>query len=106
MIENLEGLLAQGQDNALLRYGLGNAYLQQEQHAKAAEHLAKAVEHDPQYSAAWKLYGKALVGAGRAQEAAEAFERGIAVAQARGDVQASKEMTVFLKRLRKGSPQG
>ncbi|HEX9626104.1 MAG TPA: tetratricopeptide repeat protein [Acidiferrobacterales bacterium] len=101
MIESLEGLLAKGQDNALLRYGLGNEYLKLDDFNKAAGHFQKAVEHDPKYSAAWKLLGKSLAAAGRNPEAVSAYERGIAVAEAKGDIQAAKEMKVFLKRLQK-----
>lgn len=101
MIENLEAMLAGGQDSALLRYGLGNEYLKAEKHDRALRHLSEAVRLDPGYSAAWKLYGKALSGAGRHREALEAFDRGIAAAEEKGDVQAAKEMAVFRKRARK-----
>ena len=100
----LEALLAAGQDNALLRFTLGNARYQERLFAEAERHLARAVELDPQYSAAWKMYGRALAAAGRPEPARAAFERGIAVARARGDVQAAREMTVFLKRLGKPDP--
>lgn len=99
VIENFEKLLAKGQDSALLRYGLGNEYLKAGDADRAVEHLAQAIRLDPDYSAAWKLYGKALVAAGRPDEAAGAYEQGIAAAEKNGDVQAAKEMRVFLKRL-------
>ena len=60
-----------------------------------------AVEHDPGYSAAWKLLGKALEGDGRDEEAAAAWRRGIEAAEAKGDKQAAKEMAVFLRRVEK-----
>jgi tetratricopeptide (TPR) repeat protein len=101
MIENFEAMLAQGQDSALLRSGLGNEYLKLEQHDKAMLHLAEAVRLDPGHSAAWKLYGKALAGAGRQAEAIAAFDRGIETAERKGDVQAAKEMRVFRKRAEK-----
>lgn len=101
VIDNLEKLLAKGQDNALLRFGLGNAYLQQGKPALALAHLAKAVSYDPNYSAAWKLYGRALTEAGQLTEAAGAYEEGVKTAERRGDVQAAKEMRVFLKRLQR-----
>ena len=56
---------------------------------------------DPKYSAAWKLLGKALSYSGEPAEALNASRQGIAVAEARGDKQAAKEMTVFAKRLEK-----
>lgn len=101
MIEQLEVLLAKGQDNALLRFGLGSGYLKAGSPARAIEHLHAAVGHDPHYSAAWKALGKALTDAGRLTEAMAAYEAGIRSADAKGDVQASKEMQVFLRRLRK-----
>lgn len=99
MRENLEALLAKGQDTALLRFSLGDLCLKAGDADTAALHLARALELDPQYSAAWKLYGRALAQGGRRDEAMAAYEQGIAVAQARGDIQAAKEMRVFRKRL-------
>lgn len=98
LTENLEAMLAAGKDDALLRFSLGNAYLEK-QPARAAEHLSRAVELNPGYSAAWKIYGKALTAAGREDEAIEAYRRGIAAAENNGDIQAAKQMGVFLRRL-------
>jgi tetratricopeptide (TPR) repeat protein len=101
LITNFEAMLAKGQDNVMLRFGLGNAYLKQQDFAKAAIHFAKTLEFDPNYSAAWKGYGKALAETEQIPEAIEAYTRGIEVAEKKGDKQAAKEMTVFLKRLKK-----
>jgi tetratricopeptide (TPR) repeat protein len=96
-----ETLLAQGQDNALLRYGLGNAYLQQQDFPRAIVHYTKALTFDSDYSAAWKNYAKALAENGQIPEAITAYTQGIAIAEKKGDKQAVKEMQVFLKRLQK-----
>ena len=101
IIDNLEKMLASGKDNALLRFSLGNAYLGAGETAKAVPHLQKAVEHDPVYSAAWKLLGRALNESGNAQAALEAYRKGIGVAEASGDIQAAKEMRVFARRIEK-----
>ena len=101
--ENLESMLAAGRDDALLRFTLGNAYLADEP-ARAAEHLERAVALNPDYSAAWKLLGKALTSAGRDDDAIEAYRRGIDIAKRKGDIQAAKEMRVFLRRLEKRTP--
>lgn len=98
---DFEKMLAAGRDDALLRFSLGSAYLKQGEPARAAEHLRRAVEHDPKYSAAWKLLGRALAEAEAWQDALAAYRQGIAVAEARGDVQAAKEMTVFTRRIEK-----
>lgn len=100
LIANFEKMLAAGQDNVLLRFGLGQAYLNAGQFEPAITHLRKALEFDKQYSAAWKLLGKALASAGNPAEASTAYQQGITIAEAKGDVQAAKEMKVFLKRLK------
>lgn len=106
IIDNLEALLARGQDSALLRYGLGSEYLKAGAPTQAAAHLAEAVRQDPGYSAAWKLYGKALVALDRHGDALTAFDRGIAAAERKRDIQAAKEMRVFRKRAEKALGQG
>lgn len=107
MIENLEKMLAAGQDSALLRFSLGNACVKAGRIEEALVHFTRAVEQDAGYSAAWKVYGKTLAEAGRIEEAIDVYGRGIAVAEDKGDLQAAKEMRVFRKRLTKGtSPPG
>lgn len=101
--DRFEALLASGKDGALLRFSLGMHYLKEGNAARAAEHLRSAVTQDPGYSAAWKLLGKALADCGRQSEAAEAYRSGIEAAGRKGDKQAAKEMTVFLRRLEKAA---
>ena len=101
IITTFEAKLAEGQDNAMLRFSLGNAYFQQKDFATAIIHFVKALEFNPNYSAAWKNYGKALAENQQIQEAIEVYTQGIIVAEKKGDKQAAKEMTVFLKRLQK-----
>lgn len=99
-IDALEAMLARGQDTALLRYSLGMEHLNAGEAGVAAEHLRRATQLDPDYSAAWKLLGKALTVSGRTDEARTAYEQGITAAERKGDKQAGKEMRVFLKRLK------
>jgi len=86
-------------DGALLRFSLGSALLEAGDAGDARTEFERATVLDPAYSAAWKLLGKACQQAGDAAAAAEAWRRGIAAAEARGDEQARKEMSVFLRRL-------
>ena len=81
----LEKMLEQGQDNAMLRYTLGNLSLK---------------EGDPE-TAVTKILGKALNLAGHNHEAVDAYQQGIAIAEELGDIQAAKEMGVFLNRLQR-----
>jgi len=105
-LERFEALLASGKDSALLRFSLGMQYLKADDPAKAVEHLRAAVARDAGYSAAWKLLGKALADTGHPEEAKVAYGSGIAAAEKKGDKQAAKEMTVFLRRLEKANPTG
>lgn len=100
-LETFENMLAQGRDNALLRYSLGNEYLKAARPAEAVVHLRQAVRQDPRYSAAWKLLGRALGETGALAEALAAYREGIAAAEAKGDIQAAKEMKVFARRIEK-----
>ena len=103
-IASLEKMIDGPRDGALLRFSLGNEYLKADDPAKAAKCFQEAVDRDKHYSAAWKALGKTLVDAGQPEEALKAYETGISVAEARGDIQAAKEMTVFAKRIRKELP--
>ncbi|SIT69782.1 Tetratricopeptide repeat-containing protein [Ectothiorhodosinus mongolicus] len=100
-IDRFKAMLEAGQDNALLRLTLGNAYLAQGQAADAVLHLRAAVTQDPHYSAAWKALGKALEDTQALADASDAYAQGVAVAQQRGDLQAAREMQVFHKRVLK-----
>ena len=95
----LEKLIDGPRDGALLRFGLGREYLKSGDTARAIAMLRSAVARDPAYSAAWKILGKTLTETGQHDEARETLQQGITVAESRGDIQAAKEMKVFLRRL-------
>ena len=100
-IASLEKMLDGPRDGALLRYSLGNEYLKEGALVEAEKCFRNAVDRDKHYSAAWKALGKALADSGQPEAALQAYETGISVAEARGDIQAAKEMTVFARRIRK-----
>lgn len=100
-IETFKSLLEKGNDNALLRYSLANEFFKENNFEQAIIHIEKAIEHKQDYSAAWKLYAKALAENQQTAEAINAYEKGIEIAEKNGDKQAVKEMNVFLKRLKK-----
>ena len=104
LIDNLRRQCDGPRDGALLRFSLGNALLGEGDAAAAIIQLERSLTFDPAYSAAWKLLGRACLDAGRPEAAADAWRRGIAAASHRGDKQAEKEMTVFLRRLQKAPP--
>ena len=98
-LANFERMLATGRDSALLRFSLGNEHQKAGNPHAAAEHYARAVELDPNYTAAWKGLGRALVDDGQPVAALAAYREGIVVAERKGDKQAGKEMTVFARRI-------
>ena len=104
LTSNLEALLASGNDSPALRLALATRYLQTQELERAVMHAAAAVAQDETYSAAWKILGRAHAAAGSVDAAMESYERGIEVAERRGDRQAANEMRVFLKRLRNPRP--
>ncbi|MEM7292631.1 MAG: tetratricopeptide repeat protein [Pseudomonadota bacterium] len=99
--ENLEKLLASGQDNAMLRFGLGSAYFNDKQFALAIPHLRACLVHDPEYTAAYKLLGKALIKTGDDEGASDVFNTGLPIAQRKGDKQTEREILAFRKKLDK-----
>ena len=100
-IASLEKMIDGPSDGALLRFSLGNEYLKEGDLAKAEICFKNAVDRDKHYSAAWKALARTLAEAGQPEDALQAYETGIGVAEARGDIQAVKEMTVFARRIRK-----
>jgi Tfp pilus assembly protein PilF len=102
MRKGLERLLEQGADSAQLRFALATRCQADGDLAAALEHARLALELDPDYSAAWRLRGRVELATGQDNEAIQSFEKGIAVAERKGDQQLVKEMRVFLKRAREG----
>ncbi len=99
LIASLRSQCGGPRDGALLRFSLGNTLLADGDAHAAADEFRCALAFDPAYSAAWKLLGKACLDSKQPLAAAEAWRQGVRVASQRGDKQAEKEMTVFLRRL-------
>jgi len=100
-IQQLENLVKQNPQNALMHYTLGIEYLRKGKKRKAINILKKTIAIDREYSAAYRELGKALVESNMKPEAVDIFNKGIAVAEERGDIQTAREMQVFLKRISK-----
>ena len=98
-IDAFKAMLERGQDSEMLRFTLGNAYFAEKAYADAVEHFRAAVAQKPNYSAAWKMLGRALAANEALSEALSAFDQGLAVAESNGDKQTAKEMTVFRRRV-------
>ncbi len=100
-VASFQKLLESRPDEPLVLYGLGRELIRLERFDEAARALGHAVEVNPDYTACYRELGRALVGAGRDEEADGVYRKGIETAERTGDLQAGKEMGVFLKRLKK-----
>lgn len=100
-IEALRKMLARGQDSAMLRFGLGKALLDEQQAGEAVEHFESCVAQDADYSAAWKLLGRAHQQLGDREAARSAWQQAVAAAARKGDKQTEREAQVLLKKLDK-----
>jgi uncharacterized protein HemY len=100
-LKQLEDLVKQNPNNALMHYTLGIEYLGTNEGKKAIAVLKEAINLEPDYSAAYRELGKAFMNSNLKKEAVEIFNKGIAVAEEKGDIQTAKEMHVFLKRISK-----
>ena len=85
-VDSFLSMLARGQDSALLRFSLGNEYLAAGDPVEAALHLQSAVDQDRNYSAAWKLLGKAHAEARDNENAIAAYTQGVEIAEENGVV--------------------
>jgi Tfp pilus assembly protein PilF len=100
-LAQFQELVALEPQDTVVRFGLGELYMQAQEFALAAEQFAEIIRLDPHYSAAYRYLGQAYAALGQGAAAAETFQRGIAVAERRGDLQTVREMRVFLRRLDK-----
>ena len=105
-LDQFQELVALEPDDTVVRFGLGELYFQAQEFAQAAEQFAEIIHLDPQYSAAYRYLGQSHAALGKRAEAEDTFERGIDIAEARGDIQTAKEMRVFLRRLHKRDASG
>ena len=99
-IAHLERLVAAAPEDQTALFMLGRELMNDGDFVRAAEVLARCCAAAPDYTAAWRHRGDALRRAGRAAEAIEAYEQGIATSERTGDLQTGKEMRVFLEKLR------
>ena len=100
----LRELAAEDPDDATTHFLLGRELLGHGRAAEAIPAFESAIRADADYAAAYRQLGNALEQAGRAEEAAATYRRGVDVAARTNDLQAGKEMNAFLKRLSRERP--
>lgn len=101
LLERFLSQLEQGRDSAILRLSIATQLHAAERYAEAIEHLRRALELNPAYTAVWMALGQAQERAGQSEAAMQTYQSGIATADQNGDRQAQRQMAVYLKRLEK-----
>src|SRR5437870_13890981 len=97
-LRQFQELIALEPDDTVLRFGLGELYIEAKDFASAAEQFAEILRLDPHHSAAYGYLGQAYAALGRASEAEATFQQGMALPEPRGDLQTAKALQVFLRR--------
>ena len=92
-------LLAESDPSDATTWFLLGRELAVESPAEAADAFRRAIEADPDYSAAYRQLGNALEACGAIDDAVLAYQKGVEVAERTHDLQAGKEMNAFLKRI-------
>jgi len=98
-IKRLRQLAESDPDDALTFFLLGRELMEVGRYEQAAQALERTVMLNNQYTAAFRFLGDCYRLGGDARQARATYEKGIAVAESTGDLQAGKEMLVFLKKL-------
>jgi Flp pilus assembly protein TadD len=96
--ERLRALLADAPDDAMAWFGLGRALLELDRADEAVAPFRRATRLDPEYTAAHRDLGRALLACGEAEAAREALETAAELADRTGDLQTGNEARVFLRR--------
>lgn len=91
-LETIRDLLAQNPNDSFLLYGLANEYKNGGDLAAAVETYQRLFELHPEYVAAYYQCGQVHELAGDLEQAAEVYDRGIAVARRIGDAHTLSEL--------------
>lgn len=91
-IATFEEVLEIDPEDPVAAFGLGQAYVQRNEHEKAIPHFEKAGRVQKDFSAAYLNLGKCHEFLGRVDEAITAYQAGIAAATRKGDLMPLKEM--------------
>jgi predicted Zn-dependent protease len=97
--ERLEDMLADDPHDPFLRYGLAMEFVSAGDDTAAAKCFTELLAASPDYVPAYLQAGQTLVRLGRDDEAQAVLQKGVAVAQMKGEAHAAGEMQGFLDSL-------
>ncbi|MFM1805164.1 MAG: hypothetical protein RL136_2043 [Planctomycetota bacterium] len=103
-IAQFEKMASADPTNEMAHFSLGNAYLQTERFAEAAQCFERCVEINPDMSKAFQLGGDAMIKAGWEDKAVAFLERGFAVAASKGDRMPQQAMAKLLEGIGRKAP--
>ena len=104
-IDQFEKLVAHNAQDALSRFTLGRAYLEAGRPDDAVRILEEVLAIKPDFTAAYVILGEAHEKSGKLARALKTWNRGIELAQQKGDLHPRNQMQEHLKRLT-GGPAG
>jgi predicted Zn-dependent protease len=102
-VNMMETLLGDGEDNALIRFTMGSAFIKHGKFEQAIEQLEKAIELEPGFTAAWLKYAEALYGNGRITESLSTLSERIRVATEKGDSDSIEKISALREHLQKST---
>jgi predicted Zn-dependent protease len=95
--EMLEGFVAANPGDAFARYGLAMECAKLGEDEAAGEHFRALLAAHPGYLYGYFHYGQLLLKLGRAGEAKQILQAGVAAAQQKGDAKARDELEAALR---------
>jgi tetratricopeptide (TPR) repeat protein len=101
-IEQFEKLVAHNASDTLSRFTLGRAYLEAGRAEDAVRILEEALALKADFTAAYVLLGEAYEKAGKLARALKTWNKGVEIAQQKGDLHPRNQMQEHLKRLTGG----
>jgi tetratricopeptide (TPR) repeat protein len=104
-IEQFEKLVAHSASDTLSRFTLGRAYLEAGRADDAVRVLEETLALKADFTAAYVLLGEAYEKAGKLARALKTWNKGVEIAQQKGDLHPRNQMQEHLKRLT-GGPAG
>ncbi len=103
-ISNFERMAQADPSNEMAHFSLGNAYLQSDRFAEAAQSLEKCLELAPHMSKAWQLCGQAQLKAGWVDKAVVTLTKGFTMAASKGDRMPQQAMADLLRSMGREPP--
>ncbi len=98
-IEIFHQVLDMDPDDEIAHFGLGKIFCDTQKWDEGIPHLIKVLENNIEYSAAYPLLVKCLIGNSESEKAKEVALKGIEIAKNKGDLMPMKQLEILLKKL-------